>query len=613
MSDDGFPVSESSTRLFRFVPDTYTWLFGTSAQQLSLVVGVLAVAVQSLFFVRIPPATGYETSVVTAYPLPFWISFGVSIGAVVVVFLGSTITASTYWRHGFVLLACTYALFFTLPIAQGYAMYARGTDDTLYHLAMVKDTIATGSLPDSLLYPLVHLLLSELTLVGQSLVTLRYLLPFLFMMLFVGSVGLLLQELTDDRRAFPAGLCAATPLILSDLHFQIHPATMSFILLPITIAVIERIRRTESKRHVVLAVTFVLAIVFFHPVTTLFLIALVASTVLFGHVYKWIARSDVRKLRPLLAVIALCVGVAWYINFGRTQNAIIKVVTGKKSAAAAQVNMASEATLSAIDLLRRFVQLYGAVFIYLSIAGLFSLIILYRISQRRYTYSETYGFYQFAIGFLIAVSFLFTFLSSKNPIRVSRYMIVMAVVLIALLLYRVTVRTRTGRYRRLVTVLLGGSIVVAAILGAFGTYQPNRHMTQAEYEGAEFMAEYPDDTLPVRSYDLTRKTYLYVTRGTDLDPYPPAYRDNDPAYWLFPRLGYDNNSTAAQSYGRSYLVTQEYDIEQHTATYFTEAQQREQFFYGEADVARLHRDPTAHEIYSNGGFRGWYVTSRRAN
>lgn len=611
MSDDGLPISGSSARLFRFVPDSYTWLFGISTQQLSLVVGILAVAVQCLFFVRVPPATGYETSVVTAYPLPFWICFGVGIGTAVLVFLGSAVTASKYWQHGFVLLACNYGLFFTLPLARGYTMYARGTDDTLYHLAMVKETVATGSLPDVLLYPLVHLLLSELTLVGQSIEALRYLLPFLFMMLFVGSVGLLLQELTDDRRALPAGLCAATPLIFGDLHFQIHPATMSFILLPITIAVIERIRQTESKRHVVLAVTFVLAIVFFHPITTLFLIALVVSTVLFGHAYNWIAQHDDRKLRPLLAVIALCVGVTWYINFGRTQHAIIKVVVGEKSAAATQVNKASEAALSTIDLLRRFVQLYGAVFIYLSIAGLFSLVILYRISQHRHRYSETYGLYQFSIGFLIAVTFLLTFLSSKNPIRVSRYMILMAVVLIALLLYRVTVRT--GRYRRLVTVLLGSSIVVAAILGAFATYQPNKHMTQAEYEGAEFMAEYPNDALPVRSYDLTRKTYLYVTRGTDIDPYPPAYRDTDPAYWLFPRLGYDNNSTAIQSYGRSYLVTQEYDTEQHTATYFTEAQQREHFFYGEADVARLHRDPTAHEIYSNGGFRGWYVTSRRAN
>jgi hypothetical protein len=456
-----------------------------------------------------------------------------------------------------------------------------------------------------------HLTVSELTLLGPSLEIARYLFPYVMTMLFIGSVGLVARELTDDRRALPAGLCAAIPLVFGGYQVILHPAMLSTLLFPIVVLVLERIRRTESKQHTVLAVTFVLAVVFFHPVTTLFLVVLVLGTVAFGYGYRWIGRSDVRRIRPTLAVVALCVGFIWYINFDRTQNAIVKVVSGKQSAAATRINNAGEAALSTVDIAIRFVQLYGFVFVYFAIAGVFCLIVLYRLYRRRHEYREVFGVYQLAVGFLIAVSSLVVFLSSQSPIRVSRYMIVMATIVAALFVHRVVVSTRNENTRRLVALALGSAIVFAALLGAFAAYQPNKHMTRAEYEGAEFMAKYPDDDLPVRSFDLTRKTYLYVTRGTGIDPYPPAY---DPIeYPLAPRLGYDENATAAQSFGRSYLATQAYDTEQHTATYFTRAQQREQFFYGEADVTKMRHDPTVHKLYSNGGFTGWYVTNRSVN
>jgi len=199
MSDDRPSLLDTPVRLSRSLPGSYAWLFGTTTQRLSIAVGVLAVAGQCLLFVLVPPATGYETSVVTAYPLSFWVLFGVGLGTVIAVFLGSAITASNYWRHAFALLACTYGLFFALPLARGYAMYGRGGDDALYHLAATKQILAIGSLPDYLFYPLMHLVLSELTLLGPSLEVARYLFPYVMTMLFVGSVGLLALR-TDRRR-----------------------------------------------------------------------------------------------------------------------------------------------------------------------------------------------------------------------------------------------------------------------------------------------------------------------------------------------------------------------------------------------------------------------------
>jgi hypothetical protein len=102
--------------------------------------------------------------------------------------------------------------------------------------------------------------------------------------------------------------------------------------------------------------------------------------------------------------------------------------------------------------------------------------------------------------------------------------------------------------------------------------------------------------------------YRYVTSG---DPYTgwtrPAFRQDKSGYRLPDHLGYDENVTAARTFDRSYLVTQEYDLEYYTADYFTPAQQRERFVYGRADIERLRRDPTVGKIYANGGFESWYV------
>jgi len=133
-------------------------------------------------------------------------------------------------------------------------------------------------------------------------------------------------------------------------------------------------------------------------------------------------------------------------------------------------------------------------------------------------------------------------------------------------------------------------------------------MTASEYEGAEFMAEYQAPSVPVRSLDLTRKMYRYVTSGDSNTGWTrPAFREDKSGYDLAYRLGYDDNETVARTFDRSYLVTQEYDLEYYTAEYFTPAQQRERFVYGEADIKRLRQDSTAQKIYASGGFDGWYV------
>lgn len=589
----------------------YRRLFGTSTQRTFLVVQSAAIVALCLFILVVPPATGYEPAVISRYPLSFWVAFGVGLASAILVFLGAAVTSSRYWRQAFVLLVCQYGLFSFLPVARGYKLYGRGSSDTLRHLGTIKTVVATGEVPGTF-YPHIHLLAGEVASLGVGVDGVVYVVAFTFTMLFIGSVGVLVRDLVGDTRGLPLGLAVATPLMFRDFHLQIHPATLSFMLFPLVVLLVERIRRSTSRRYLALAVLCTFAIVFFHPVTTLLLIAFLLSTVVFSRLYPLVTGSDTARFRSTLALALLPAMFMWYLNFERTQNALTKVlVTGGQTPAAQQGEKAEEAVLTLGQLAYRFVTLYGTATIYFAIGGLFCLFVLYRLLRgRERPYAELFVAYQYTIGGVISVAFLVTYLIAFNPTRVTRYLALMAIIAVALAVWRQIDTPQPQASRRQVVVLVVlCSVVTAAILGGFTVYRPNKHMTQMEYEGTEFTLRYHDDDTPIRTLDSTPKMQAYVTGGTEMEFNGAQLDSKDPQHAVWPNLGYDGNETAAQSFGHSYLMTQQYDRRFYRADYFTERQQekRRQTTYSAAALRRMTTDPTANKVYSSDGFGTWYV------
>lgn len=556
--------------------------------------------VECLLFVIVPSVGSYETSLIAAFPLTFWVLFYTVLLGGIGTLLASALTGRAYWPHGLALVLANYALFFFLPAARGYKLYGRGISDILRHLGDVQGIVGTGSLP-GIWYPGTHVLMAELTMLGVPMDTTRYVVAFVFGALHIAGIGLLVRTLSGRHAGLSIGLAVATPLVYTGMHISTQPAAVSFLLLPVFVGILERYRQTRKFGYVTLMVIFGLFTVYTHPMTTLLLSAIVGVTALYSQFHDRISAASVATLSPRLAVIFPILLFAWIINFRQFRVAVDDIVTpdGGPSPGAATAQEAAEVSFTLLELLTKFITLYGTVAIYGLTAGLISLFVVRRVLTEEASYRFGVSTAQVGTGVCVAGVFVLNSLILGNIIRASRYALLFAVVLVALGLL-----DRMVRGDSLGTALLVVVVVSTAIVGVNATYEPNRHLTYSEYDGTEYLlTNSPDSDIHSWKTDNRMEEYVLGTNNPTL--YPPQLRIEN---GVPDRLGYQSEgTTAADTFGEAMVVTKDYDMEQHTASYYTADQQEFLFQYDEQSVQRMGADQTANKVYTNGGFEGWSV------
>lgn len=557
--------------------------------------------IESALFLSIQPVTGYETSLVDGLSQLFWFAFySVMIGGILTL-IAAAITQTRYWRHGLGLVISNYALYFFLPKARGYRFYGQGTADALQHIGDVRAILETGSLP-GIWYPGEHVLMAEMAMLGVPIDAMPYVVALLFTMLQIIGIGVLVKTLSDKRGSLAAGLAAGSTLLYTTFHLSNHPAMNSFMLVPVLLTLTELYRRSNDNEYLLLILLFGLFVIYSHPMTTLFMLGILLLTSVYSGVFGRLSLSSIPQLSPRLGVAFLPLLFAWLTNFGQTRQAIIKVVASQDNAnpAAREVQRAGSVQFSPLELAEKFITLYGSTTIYFAIAGLFVLFTLYWFLSKGMRYDWGFGSVHFIAGLGVAATFLLSNLIVKGIIRVNRYALLFAAVLVGLALITSAIRRHS-----VITVCLTVLVLLSACLAANAAYEPNRHMTYAEYDGSQFMATNIDEGVPIHAMDTSHKMEAFVLGTNHPRYYPQSFSmDNN-----LPRnLGYFSPDViASDTFGRSYVVTKTHDVKQHTASYYTEEQQEYLFRYGEDSVVRMHNDPTANKVYTNGGFTGWSV------
>jgi hypothetical protein len=601
----------------RFPPTDEIWPPSEPVQRFLIWGAAGALIGECLLYALVPMATGYETSLITPYPLVHWFMYAIVIAAGVTVFVGDAAQETGYWRYTLVLVLCNYGLFAFLPAIRGYALYGRGTTDALYHLGYIKGITELGGLPvisgEIPWYPLLYSVGAQLQILGVPLSAVKYLISFMTIVLLVVGSGAALYALLGDRAAFLLGMAAGTPIVFATKQIGFQPQFVSITLFPVIVACLEGYRRTDSANYLPILLVLLGSIIYFHPVTFLYLVVLLVVSIIFWRMFQRWTHTPRPQLRHWLAAALVPLSFIWFVDHETTASKLAVVAQSvggtPPSPAGTEVAQAADASLSILQLAVRFVQLYGATMIYIAVAGLVGLVVCKRVINRRATGSEAYLTAHAGVGFLITVPLLIFNPVQGGILRITRYLLVFAILLVGVgLLWA----HRSGRESAVVGSLgLVVAIVVAALLGSGAAYVPNSHLTYAEYDGTQFVLRHHDGETPLRAYDTSSKMEMYVDGGHSQALRPYRIEDG-PDHGVYPGLGYGYNDTAAETFGRAYLTTKVHDRRQHTATYYFPEQRRAQFFYDGYHMGLLQNDTTANKYYDNGGFEAWQVRNTTA-
>lgn len=575
----------------------------------TLAVSVLALT--ALYVALSPPASGFENSVYRAYPAWMWVLF-------IIGFLTAFLGLYRSHRHGsptpfLAVIISYYLLVYLLPVARGYRLHVRGFSDPLVHLGEVKAALATGHLRGSLWYPATHSLTAILSFFVEP-ETAALIVPFAGTLVLILFIALAIRSLADTKSAALA-FFAALPLTLDSFHTYLHPAFLATAGLPVLVYLDINSDTIGVFTARLMKVLVLFWMVLTHPVTSIFgvilLLASLATHVISSRFDDIEYDGSIDSWVPSMALG----GVAWAIWYSQFETLRLFIRRVLRTALGPGVATAGEASSSARSVenpiafyIRWGVLMFGSTILPL-LAGS-AAVGLQAIEQKlrggRISWRVVYVAVQLAVGVGLTLAFLIGYFGPTDPVRVSRYAVVMASIGIGIGVIHYA--ESDIRWYSVVSAILIVSVLGTAVLGVFSIHQVNKHMTEMEYSGVEHTIEYQNDSVQIRSHRISSKTYRYVL-GTHKNVWPPAIRSDEAAYRVPPHLGYQGNDTAGASMGESYLITKEYDLQRPDAAIYQDHQRPGLQQYTDADLDRLHNDRTARAVYSNGEFQLWRVTN----
>lgn len=594
---------------YKTVNKMYRW------QRRCLGLAIVSTSLISLWLVMAPPATGYEHSIYAQYHSGFWLILCTALITATFSLYLSARLGRYKWRSVLMVLI-NYILFITIPEFRDYALFGR-ISDLLQHIAWAEQLSATGELT---LYPGFQILLSILKLFDIPYEYHRALFGILFLGLWIVGLGLYARRTTRSQHTGVYALVAAVPLILGSYHISFQPAVKSFLLFPLVLLALDRYATTHHRRYLSIIILFGAAFMIMHPLTTfLFAVALVVFEVT-RYSLKSRSKSDQLAVPVFIGLGALIGMVLWVLSVGRggvvISQALVSLFVGSEYTEEASadtgggiafiiVDYLSETSLTTGQLVLRFVQLFGVSVLFLTLSGLIVLWGTWRwASTSSEGITEVHLGAQFITGIIIAVVFLLFPLIVSAPVRVSRYAILFGTIVISVALARRHPISTTPFHQHapaLCVVILLLLLVPAGVLTA---YPQNQHLTHAEDQGIEFVVSTHDPSITVTGYQMDQRQAAYAQEASGeidwvFNRHTPTDTNSFPKH-----LGYPQQ-TLGVSFGETYLITKEADIEYHE--YYFENQRDELTYYTEEDIERIHTDQTANRVYSNGGFDVWRV------
>jgi len=623
--------------------------FGTSVpdvwRRLVLVIGFVAVAAGTAFAWR-TPATGYEVSIYTATPLPFWI--GVSVG-----FLSAAVVTLDSCRDRVAGLAVALGLVTTvaigsLPVVRSYRFYGRA--DPMTHLGWATEMLAGRMSFGDVFYPGGHSTTALLTdAMGVPVERGMLLVAALYFAMYVLFIPLIAKALSGNRdmtviAAFSGFMILPINQISNGLFFHTYSMAMWFF--PVFLYVL--VKHVKSDREVdsitdllmsdleegsildavgawnILLAALGITLVLIHPQVALNVIILLGILVVLHAVVCRRFDLFVSDLRPVYGVFLFLMfcWLVWIFQFDQvfsvgervivsTYEAILGTAdAGESVEARYQSARAVEATLPEL-----FVKLFLVPSVYIALGVsvvVYTLWHSFRDTDQRYVYTDmdplsrsvvTYFGYA---GLVLGPFFIAHFMGPISHLFFRHYGFGMmfAIILGAVAIYRIGVTIPNGWLKAAKPLALGLLAVALALslLTVFTSpyiYNATHHVSDQHINGYETAIEHRGEDIqwsgirngPGREFDALlpgtgRNSRLDVSEGGS------TYNEEELRTLL-----------SGERDGARYLPVSQIDVDREVIAY-------REVRYSQESFRRVGTQPGVHHVQDNGGFDLYYVTPR---
>ncbi len=573
------------------------------------IVGVASLLVACAVLLTVPPASGYEIYIYTAYPWYFWAAIvGAIVGGQVAVLAAATGGRVNGSAAGFgAAVSVGGVLVVTvLPSLRGYPVYGRA--DVLTHLGLIADLETVGTAEN--IYPPTHLVVQALSgATGLEPMTVIQLLPVAFTGVFLGSLYYLVRRLYDRQRALFALPFVLAP-VLAGAHVTAVPFALSLLFTPLVVYLLVAERATAARPvRLLLAVTIV-GLVLYHPLTAVFLLIVLA---LYAVIERTVAPG---RVSPTPARAALFAGVVFGARYLTMTGILIRFQTvtddflggGGRSQLGGTVDTIERTSPEFADVLKIAVFQYGSTAILYGLAALLLAVVAGRwLRDRGWPGHVAVVFGAVTVTFAgLGVLFLTNdfIVGFGRPLAFGE---IFAAVLAGSVWYVAWQRTDRAAGRAAVTVAL--VVVLAAVVGltVASTFsspivaETNQQVTEMELDGMAWTFENRNDEMLVEEFGIDQYRFYDLRYGVENATATVRREGTVPP----DHFNYTTYETLGRSYESDhYLVLTRLGRITYPVKF---PGYRDQWAFTPADFARIQFDPTVAQVYDNGEFETYRI------
>ena len=577
----------------------------------------------SILMAYFNPAHGYELSLYNNTPPILWICLIFSIvGGISIILYIVYRNLSEYYNYcflGFLIILFNRIILLYIPYIRGYYSW-RG--DNISHFGILNEILMFGHIPSDLVYPITHILLSELVYItGLSNEIIANHCTALISVFYVIAIYLLATSSLITKREQILAVASIAGVFFSGYDVYLMPNGWSLLYLPLVLFFyFKSLTKTYSMKYTILFLITLILYPFFHPLSTAVLILMLIIIGLVGFLIPIFENKKVLLITSSIPMTPILLETAiflpWILSFQKF-NLNIKmmyysIITGSSTNVISSMsNTVGKLSLTRLEFLELFIKLMGQHFIFLTFF-FFSFVLLLKYPNSRKNNKKLIILLSITsfIG-LMYVFYLFNILPGLQAMgsdRLQAYLVIFTPIFAGFVLSYIITRKIIIHKFNLAPIICGFLILSASIISIHNLYpspyvmQPNPSITQMDMNGAEWLLNFKNSA--INSVYIMSPVYRFLAGSAGHVEAGKLFGSSYKEANITDHFNYTISNNLGNSYTQNeYFMMTMFDKIVYETVWKIVGR------FHQKDFIKLEEDFSVDRLYSNGDTNVYYIKS----